>query len=202
MTTTKRPILATYTRQLLICVYYQLFHCVSCDSRHAPNPRALKQWLGIVEKYEVADALSLLGREYGYSKLNTFGKIARSSNPLTEGEKAFNWVARQPDKLALLQSFNAILRSYGHSWPLADAILSTGACHFELYMVKPKIKEAHDHILNALQDGPVTLNPLKETVGDCRKYILQLRALGHEIHMRPYWNKATNETHTQFYLIK
>lgn len=195
-----RPILATYDRQPLTCACFQLLNNSLSDDRSLPSTRFIRQYLPNLEEYEIAEVMALLGKEYGYQRPNQFGKWASDANPLTHSEKAFKWIARQPDKLALLQTAYDILRAYEHSWPLAESILFSGACIFEPYMIKPKIKEAHDYILNTIRRGPATLNLLDEMVGDCRQYILQLRALGHKIHMRPYWNSETGATFTQFYL--
>lgn len=180
----------------------QLFNKSLSDNKSLPSTRFIRQWLPDLEDYEIAEAMAQLGREYGYQSLNKFGRWASGSNPLDHLKIAFKWIARQPDKLVLLQTMYDILQAYGHSWPLAEAILFNGACRFEACMIKPKIEEAHKHILNTLRLGPATLNELNEYVGDCRDYVLQLRALGHEIHMQPYWDRASNETFTQFILIE
>ena len=202
MTTIKMPILATYDRQTLICASIQLLNKSLTDNRSLPSTRFIRQWLPDLEDYEISAVMVQLGREYGYQALNQLGKWATCSVPLSNSEKAFKWIARQPNKLVHLQTIHEILRAYGHSWPLAESVLFSGSCYFETYMAKPKIKAAHDRILNTLWSVPTTLNELNEYVGDCRDHILQLRALGHEIEMCPYWSKETGDTRTQFSIAK
>ena len=195
-----KPILATHDRQTLLCASMQLLNRSFSDSNRTPSIFFIKRYLEDIQPYELADVMTTLGREYGYQALNAFGKLATSNLALESKIKAFKWIALRPDKLALLQTIYDILLEYDHAWPLADFILLSGH-DFKPYRLTKKQKEVHKIILTSLLQGPTMLNVLNELVGkDCRPYILELRSLSYNIHMRPYWNSETGVTHTQFYL--
>jgi len=197
-----RAILATYDRQALINGFLQLFYRSDSDGKGIPTLRPLMSWLPDLENHEIAEAFILMGRECGYSGLNTLGKIAFDSSPLSDSIKAFKWVAIRPDKLALLVAMNDILKDHGHVWPLAACILyDTQPPSYTLCKLTTKQIESHQTILDCLEQRPTTLDELAELVGkNCRDYILELRGLGHKVSIKAEYDRANKANQTILYL--
>ena len=195
------PILATYDRHALLGAIIRLCYGTGGDSRGCVYERFINQWM-LVEPDEIAKACTAHNMRAEYLKTNEFGKIAHACNPSPEEvRRAYLWVLRKPEKLALLLTIHDILKANGHHWGLAERIL-----HEPITNKPSKFKalqqKACDQIIKHLSNGDiVSLFELEGLTGkDCRDFLLDLRSIGHKICLTAEYDFKLKQHKTMVYL--
>ena len=201
---TKNHVQFAFDRVALLNTLIGLLYIKTGDNKGNVYYQFLQQWLGDIGPHELGKACAFWCLDPDHIKTNVFGKIAHSSNHSPEDiKKAYQWMLRQPEKLALLITAQDILRAYGYRWELAERILHTAITPKPIKFTS-KQQKACELILDHLRPHRIApLDELSALIGkDCRDYLLDLRSIGHTIVITTIAESKTYTPITAVYLTK
>jgi len=153
------------------------------DRRRGPYFHPLRPFFGEVSLKELAQACLVHGLDSQHLTETPFGRSFNEARPRgNDYRRAFLWLLKKPERVAAITFLYDLSCAFDNQWAFAESLLSGWPT---LPIAPPKRGqrlEVFERILSALNKGPATLAALDDIAsGDCRKRILELRAMGHDI---------------------
>jgi hypothetical protein len=145
--------------------------------------RPLRPFFGEMSSKELTQACLVHGLDSQHLTETPFGRSFNEVRPRgSDYRRAFLWLLKKPERVAAITFLYDLSCAFDHQWAFAKSLLSGWPT---LPIAPPKRGqrlEVFERILSALNKGPATLAALDDIAsGDCRKRILELRAMGHDI---------------------
>jgi hypothetical protein len=153
------------------------------DRRRVPYFRPLRPFFGKVSSKELTQACRIHGLDPDHLTVTPFGRAFEKTRTCGSNyRRAFLWLLKKPERVAAITFLYDLACGFDHQWAFAESLLSGWPT---LIIAPPKRGqrlEVFEMLLSALNKGPATLVALDDIAsGDCRKRILELRAMGHDI---------------------
>lgn len=153
------------------------------DRRRGPYFRTLRSFFGEVSSKELAQACLVHRLDPEHLTVTPFGRSFNELRPCGDDyRRAFLWLLKKPERVAAITFLYDLACGFDHQWAFAESLLSGWPT---LPIAPPKRGqrlEVVERLLYALNKGPASLAVLDDIAsGDCRKCILELRAMGHDI---------------------
>ena len=153
------------------------------DRRRGPYFRPLRPLFGEVSLKELAQACLVHGLDSQHLTETPFGRSFNEVSPRGDDYRtAFLWLLKKPERVAAITFLYDLSCEFGHQWAFAESLLSG----WPLQPIAPPKRgqqlEVFERLLSTLNTGPATLAVLDDIAsGDCRKWLLDLRAMGYDI---------------------
>ena len=153
------------------------------DRRRVPYFRPLRPLFGEVSLKELAQACLVHGLDSQHLTETPFGRSFNEVSPRGDDYRtAFLWLLKKPERVAAITFLYDLSCEFGHQWAFAESLLSG----WPLQPIAPPKRgqqlEVFERLLSTLNTGPATLTVLDDIAsGDCRKWLLDLRAMGYDI---------------------
>lgn len=153
------------------------------DRRRGPYCRTLRPFFGEVSSKELAQACLVHRLDSEHLTETPFGRSFNKNRPCeNDYRRAFLWLLKKPERVAAITFLYDLSFGFDHQWTFAESLLSGWPAQPIAPPQRGQRLEVVERLLYALNKGPTSLAVLDNIAsGDCRKCILDLRAMGHDI---------------------
>lgn len=153
------------------------------DRRRGPYLQPLRPFFGEVSLKELAQACLVHGLDPQHLTETPFGRSFNEVRPRGDDyRRAFLWLLKKPERVAAITFLYDLSCAVDHQWAFAESLLSGWPVQPIAPPKRGQRLEAFERLLSTLNKGPAALAVLDDIAsGDCRKCILDLRAMGHDV---------------------
>jgi hypothetical protein len=151
--------------------------------RRSPYFRPLRQFFGEVSSKELTQACRIHGLDPDHLTVTPFGRAFEETHPCGSNyRRAFLWLLKKPERVSAITFLYDLACGFDHQWTFAESLLSGWPVQPIAPPKRGQRLEVFERLLSTLNKGPAALVVLDDIAsGDCRKCILDLRAMGHDV---------------------